>query len=628
MRNESLLFGTLILGAVAGLAVTVPATQARADAAGGVGPTIDVSEIHEGMKGYGLTVFHGTEPERFDVEVIGVLHNFRAAQDLILVKTMHPRLETVKMVAGMSGSPIFLDGRLAGAYAYGWQFQSEPIAGVTPIAPMLTELARPIPPALRGFLARPLASSAGPSSPRHASLDTAGTSFDGAPGAYDLGAHAAAVAARMAAPPGAAYVRASTPLLLAGVGDRATALLRTLVEPLGLDPLQAGGGGNRPPAADAPAHYIDGGGLGVQLVRGDVSIMGLGTTTHVVGTKLVGWGHPLMTSGDTAMPACVARVLWINATLAGSFKLGECARPLGTLIEDRPSAIVVDEARRASMIPVSIDVTGVDGAPRKSWHMEVTEDRFMGPSLAATALGSAVEATISDQRDITWQLTSRLTIRGHGTLTLEDFGVAIGGMPEAGEINRMRIIRALGDAMNNPWEEVAIEKLESTLTVKYDRDLWHLRGVELLGDVVDAGKSAHIRLHLVPYQGQEIVREVEMRIPAELGGSEVEIEVMPGYDVVPELAAPDNLPELLANETRQSLPPRSVVLQVKLPAQGVVFRGGFAPHLPGFAFDALRPAHSDTGAEAIATYARSVVPMDRYIDGHDKVKVKVRRPMR
>ena len=113
MRNELAFFGALLLGSAAALGASIP--TARGDTTAGRG-TIGVSEIHEGMKGYGLTVFHGTEPERFDVEVIGVLHNFRPSQDLIVIRTPNnARLEIAKGVHGMSGSPIYLDGRLAGA---------------------------------------------------------------------------------------------------------------------------------------------------------------------------------------------------------------------------------------------------------------------------------------------------------------------------------------------------------------------------------------------------------------------------------------------------------------------------------------------------------------------------------
>ena len=275
-----------------------------------------------------------------------------------------------------------------------------------------------------------------------------------------------------------------------------------------------------------------------------------------------------------------------------------------------------------------IDIVGADGAPRTSWHMEVAEERFMAPTLTAGAFGSVIEATVSEQRDVSWQLHSKLAVHGHGTLELDDFGIAVGGMPDQGEMARSRIIHALGDTMNNPWEEVAIDKIESTMTVHYDRNVWHLRGVELTQEVIDAGQNAHVRVHLVPFEGKEVVRELEMRIPPELAGTDVEIEVVPGFDVAPDLAAPESLAELLANETRQSLPPKSLVLEIKVPAQGVLLRGELAPRLPSFAFDALRPSHSDTGGEAVASYIRTVVPMDRYVDGRDKVKAKIRRVMR
>ena len=135
------------VAALFGLLASIPPTLTSARAEGkAMRPDImPVSEIKRGMKGYGLTVFEGTEPGRFDVEVIDVLHNFRPQQELILVKTHHPRLEVAKVVAGMSGSPIFINGKMVGAYAYGWTFGREPVAGVTPIRSMLDDLERPLP---------------------------------------------------------------------------------------------------------------------------------------------------------------------------------------------------------------------------------------------------------------------------------------------------------------------------------------------------------------------------------------------------------------------------------------------------------------------------------------------------
>src|SRR5688572_15489426 len=103
------------------------------------------------MKGYGLTVFEGTKPERFEIEVIDVLQDFLPRQELILIKTKHPRLEVAKVVAGMSGSPVYVDGKMIGAYAYGWSFGSEPVAGVTPIENMLQEMNLPLPDTIHGW---------------------------------------------------------------------------------------------------------------------------------------------------------------------------------------------------------------------------------------------------------------------------------------------------------------------------------------------------------------------------------------------------------------------------------------------------------------------------------------------
>jgi hypothetical protein len=373
---------------------------------------------------------------------------------------------------------------------------------------------------------------------------------------------------------------------------------------------------------------VDGGAIGVQFVTGDISMMGLGTVTHVEGPRLCAFGHPMFEAGNTAMPTSVGRVLWIFASENRSTKIGEMARPLGALVNDRQSAIVVDEKAQAPMFPVSVVIKGAPGAPKTSWQTQVAEERFMTPSLASAVFGSVVEATVSERRDVTWRMLSKLTVRGHGAIELEDFGVAIGGLPDPGDWGHARVVHAIGDVINNPWENVRIEKIESTMTVDYTRDLWRLRGVDVLEDAVDAGQSAHVVLHLAPFVGPEVQKAVDLKMPAELAGKDVEIEVLPGYDVLPELATPENVNELLANETRQSVLPRSVVVQFRVPSQGVTYRGHVAERLPPFALDSLRPLHSDTGPEPFMTFARTVVPLDKYLEGHDKAKVHVRPVVR
>jgi hypothetical protein len=630
VRNEFLPIGALAVGLLAGLGLAIP--LARGDAKPS---TISVDEIKDGMKGYGLTVFKGTEPERFDVEVVGVLRNFRPSQELILVKTPHPRLNITKNVRGMSGSPIYLDGRLAGAYAYSWAaFQVEPVAGVTPIAPMLTEMRRPIPP---GFW--PLEGGAPlpgrPATGKHASHAPVGpgtgtTAFDGPPGTYDLATHAEQVASRlsMGTDPTKPIRPAATPLLLAGMSDRSMALVQKLFGPLGLEPVQAGGGGDGSQDPSAPLHYVDGGALGVQMASGDVSFMGLGTVTHVEGTKLCGFGHPMMEAGVSALPTAIGRVHWIFASDQHSSKIGEAARPLGALVQDRQSAVVVDETKNAPMFPMSLEIRGAQGIPKTAWNVRIADDRFMSSSLVASVLGSVVDASVNERRDVTWHLKTSLTVRDHGTIDLEDFGVAVGGMPDAGDFAHSKIGRAVGEVLNNPWEPTHVEKIEGTLTVDYKRELWKLRGVDVLDPVVDVGQPARLRVHLVPFAGPELTRLVEVRFPEELAGRDVDLELAPGYTVVPDLAAPQNLSDLLANSTKQTVLPRSLVVQYRTRSQGVAYKGHVAERLPAFALDALRPWSSDVAPDAFATYARVITPLDRYLDGSDRVRVHVRGVVR
>ena len=370
------------------------------------------------MKGYGLTVFKGTEPERFDVEVIGVLHHFRPGEPLIVIKTPNPRLDVTKTVRGMSGSPIFLDGRLAGAYSYSLAaFELEPVAGVTPIDLMLTEMRRPIPP---GFWplertaplpGRPGATPIAPHPP-HASLDR----FDGrarhATTSRSTRASSPTASAR-AATRRARIVPAATPLMMRrrqrARGGRA-AQARRAARPRRRSRAAAA----TATTPHAPAHFVNGGGLGVAARArrrlGDGPRAPRRTSTARARSRAS--ATRCSAAATRRCPACIGRVLWIDASAQASHKVGECARSLGTLVQDRQTAIILDENIVAPTIPIDVDVVGAVGAPKTHWHSEITEDRFMAPGLAAVVLASVIEATSSERRDFTWKLTSKVDVAG------------------------------------------------------------------------------------------------------------------------------------------------------------------------------------------------------------------------
>ncbi len=617
--------------ALAGLSIAFVATPRSV---GADTPTIDVASIKPGMKGYGLTVFSGTEPEKFDVEVIDVLHQFRPAQDLILVKTIHPRLEKVKVVAGMSGSPIFLgDGasaKLAGAYAYGWSFGNEPIAGVTPIASMLAEVARPLSPMLLPAEGKAPLGATTKAAPKTASVgDEGATGWHGDVGSYSLGAHVKQLQARhsgaVATPTTGALTPVDSPLMISGMSERTTKELSELLSPLGLIPM-AGGGGGTAISSTAPTHYVDGGAVAVQLMRGDTGAAATGTVTHVMGNKFVGFGHPMMELGPSALPMSVAKVLWILSSDQRSFKIAEPVRPLGTIIQDRQACIVGDESIVAPMVPMTIDLVGDDTAPKKKWAVEVISDRFMTPMWASFAVGDALGASLNDHRDASWTVTATIKIKGRAPMVVDDFGVSAQGVPGAGVIAMSRIGAALGEVLNNPWQNVTVEGIDTKIVVEWKRDIVRLRGAELLESAVEAGQNARVKLTLKPYMGEEYTTVVAVPIARELAGKEVELEVLPGWMATPDLAAPETLDQLVQNLQAKTLSPKAFVVQYKHAELGVTLDGHVASRLPGFAFDSLRSSSSTLVPEPFTPMARTTKDVGAYADGTSRLRLTVRAP--
>ncbi|MCC6215045.1 MAG: hypothetical protein IT376_09265 [Polyangiaceae bacterium] len=621
MRTSPLLAVALLTGLLAPLPWTLD--PAHADGVATRPDVLPVSEVKPGMKGYGLTVFEGTRPEKFDVEVIGVLKTFAPKQELILVKTTHPRLEIVKVVAGMSGSPIFLNGKMAGAYAYGWGFGKEPVAGVTPIRNMLDDMDRPLPKQLDGFPITLLPK--GKADRRFARAESHGR-WRGRLTDYDPKEHATQLAAaRKQSGPDVSspFAPVATPLLVGGFSASAVELARQHLAPLGLEPLQAGGGDGST-EDDAPKRYVDGGAVGVQLIRGDMSATGLGTVTKVEGDRLVGFGHPMMQAGYTLMPTAVGRILWFLASDARSFKIGYPVRNVGAMIGDRQSSIVVSHSAQAPVVPIKLKVKGVPGAPYTEWSFEVAHEKFMAPIFMAIALGSALTTTASERMDVSWTSHSKLRVKGHGEIALEDFGVAVGGTPEAGEMFRTSLIRNVGMLLNNPWEPAIIESAEMEIEFRYAREILRIKSVESLDPELEPGEPARLRITFVPWNGKEFTKTVEVPLGKDLAGQMVSLAVQPGYMHYPDLPQPDDVAQLVKNMGAKPFPPQSVIVSHSRGEAGVTYKQRVVRNLPPGAVDALRPSTGAEGPIGFTPLERTIVPMPAFVIGWGGAQVRVR----
>ena len=596
-----------------------------------------VEDVKAGMKGYGLTVLRGTKPERFDVEIISTLHNFQPGQDLFIVKTDHPRLEVARTVAGMSGSPIYIDGKMIGAYAYGWFFNVEPIAGVTPIQNMLDDLRRPIPPELvpgpkRG---NPLpVGSGGKASEKRQQL--ALHRYHGKPLEYDLRKHATQVAEhaspKLAAPAGAGLAPASTDVMAGGLSPKALKLATDLFAKSGLNVLQAGGGGgSRVYKNETGGKFVDGGAINVQLVRGDISLAGLGTVTHVVGEKLVAFGHPMIGGGVERLPTALGYVHWILSTHNRSFKLGEPISPLGTLINDRQASIVVDTSENAPMFPMSINIEGALVSPdtKTKWNMEVSHDQFFAPSFVAIGMGSALETTTSERNDMTWRAKSKVHVKGHGVMEFQDFGAGNRVPVGPSDVARGQMLRAVGAVLNNPWEMGELERVEMSVKVMHKRDVMFLRGAQVLESEIEVGSPARIKLTLQPYQGERTSRIIEVPIDKKLVGKEVRIRIQPGYSVDRAVPAPENFADLVRVLPKMGFPAETIIASYTIPGEATAaFEGHLAHRLPPGVVDVLRPTTTSVQPTLFGSVKQTVIPSQGFIIGQDNVRVKVRDVLR
>lgn len=611
-----LVFSALLIAAVA-------AGQVR-----GAGRFIGVDEIRPGMRGYGLTVFRGTTPERFDVEVIDVLHNFRPDQDLILIRTEHPILEHANVVAGMSGSPIYLDGRLAGAYAYGWPYSRDPVAGVTPIRNMIAEMRRPYRPTSFPVADPPLRQ---PSAPRVAVRTGGLPPYLGetpATATSALEAHAARVGIRPGQPSTTSLQPAATPLLVGGLTDEVARLLDEQLGGFGLNVLQAGGAGEATPAPGAPTLYEHGSAVGVQLVSGDIAATAVGTVTHVDGARVSAFGHPMMNAGETGLPTAVARVLHILSSVARSFKISEPVRSVGALVHDRQSSIVVDTDVRPATVELAVRVHGVPDAPRTEWNARIASHRVLTPVLINATITNAVTATAVDSTDVMFEATSRVWIAGRPEpIELRDRGYGSAGAASPLTLAQLRLFSLLEMIYGNPFEEARATRVEVDLSLRFARETARIVDASVASDEVDPGGTVPLRVVLRRWDEAEEVRIVPVRIPERAAGERIHITVQGGAAVSIERPSPRNLDELLAT-IHQRYAPTSMIVSLDLPSRGLRFGGHVVRDLPRSALDTLQLRNDSDRARPFVTHDRREVSLGQVVSGNARVELTVRRTPR
>ncbi|MEO0325579.1 MAG: hypothetical protein AAF447_21660, partial [Myxococcota bacterium] len=419
-------------------------------------------------------------------------------------------------------------------------------------------------------------------------------------------------------------VPAATPLMLGGFSDAAAAVLEEVLAPFGLHPLQGGGVGGGSGSASGAPRFVDGGSLGVQLIRGDMAAMAIGTATHVGREgRVIGFGHPMMNAGETGLPTCTARVLHVLASVARSFKIAEAAAPLGALVHDRPSAIVVDTGLTPATVPVSLRIRGLTDAPRERWSMEVASHRLLTPALLLAGLVNALETSASDQTDVTFVARYAVDLEGIGRVELEDRGATSGGPADVRALTRLRLFQLIEAAYGNPFRPSRVRSVELELDVRFERGAWEIVEASVPSASVDPGETVPVRVVLRRYGDDDVVRTVPVRVPESAAGEAAIVKITSGPASRPPRGRATRLEELV--EAIRYVPPAtSLVAAVQLPARGLRFRGHVVEALPRSALDSLQRVSGTGPGRPFVSYARQVHPLGELLTGSAQLRLEVR----
>jgi hypothetical protein len=491
----------LVLAAIAGL----PAQTT----------TFPVSEVKAGMVGIGRTVFQGEEVEQFRAHILGVLHNsIGPRRDLILARLEGGPLANTGVLAGMSGSPVYIDGRLLGAVSYSLgEFSKEPLAGITPFEEMLADATMPGQrrPVARASLTLPVT---------HDGLrDSLRQAFSWTRPFAESVADVRAIGAPLNAGIGTLLRPIATPINFGGFEQSAIDPLVAAFRDLGFTPVVAGGGqigSTLSPAPPSPSTSASSGGalrpgdpIGVALMNGDLEVGATGTVTEVIGDRVYAFGHPFYGLGPTQFPMTRARVLAVLPSLSSSMKIASTGEVIGIVQQDRATTIAGTLGPGPAMIPVTLTLNAERGT-RRQFKMSMVNDQLLTPLLAYVAILNTLTSYERQNGVGTYAIRGAARVKNHADVTFED--LFTGDQPSVGAA--ASVVAPLNVLLRNAFEDVQFEGLSLDIDASEQPRSAVIERVWVDGARVKAGTSVDLRILLRTYRGEEVTRSLPIDIPA------------------------------------------------------------------------------------------------------------------
>lgn len=465
----------------------------------GQGPaTLAVSDIRAGMKGYGRTVFQGGKIERFEFEVLGVQRNAAPGRSRIMVRASGGPLKETGILAGMSGSPCYIDGKLIGALSTGIVFEKEAIGGITPIAEMLDQL-RDIPetPPSRTPLILPKLEP-----PKVLKAALSGQMLDFKTLLGDIDPQA-------------------LPMDLAGsaLGAEARSLWTGLPVRFAAGPVLSG-------TREEASPLEPGGMAAITLMQGDLDLAASGTITYVSGKRVLLFGHQLFNLGPVDLPLWSATVASTVASYQSSFKMAMPVAPIGALRLDRSSGVAGLLGAEARMVPLRIGLN-LGGKRTLNFRFELMDHPVVTPALASTAVAQTLDANVRGLGFQSLSLQGNIKLAGHAAIQVENV---------IADLNPSRLSQFVGGMLQalslNPFEKPVFEGISLTIKAEERLDLSGIAGVRLLKARARRGEVLPVLVTLQNIQGVRETATFNIQVPASAAKGKATLMVGDGFSLM------------------------------------------------------------------------------------------------
>jgi len=606
------------------------------------------SQVRAGMRGYGLTTLDRGEVERFEVEVLGVVRGWYPKADVILIKMSGRLIDEAGVISGMSGSPIYIDDRLVGAVAYGWQFCQIPLAGVTPAEEMLRveKLDREDKPStdakrkarlrndfrqrakeLAQLLDRPEGDALSAEAVnRHVLRVAANLPWQRTGCRWETDEMQRDVRASISGILQSPLRPLPLPLSVTGLDGRSAEAVLPLLRQSGFFPVQASARararGPEPPLAPGVP-------VGAVLIRGDMDISAMGTLTSVVGRRVVAFGHPMFGSGRIDLPLALGRVQAVVPSRMHSFRISSAGGIIGRITQDRQSAIVGRLGEVSGMFPCKVNVRG---AVQESYDFSIASYWELCPLLTLMAISESVARTEGMGNPCTLTAESEIRIKGHRKpLVLRNVYVSF--LPEMPALRLAAF--PLEALMFNEFKEVEVQSITFNLDVREGFQAAKIESLTLSHRELEPGQTLTLSVGLREFQGAEVLKRIDLKIPEDAQpGTRAEILVCDatrsfgirmGQD--PGLFDPrdfDSLLESLSYVEQNT----NLMVHASFLRRGLRYEGQAMPQLPPSALSMLQFSSEVGKVTPLVRDVRVAIQTPWVVQGAQRASIVIREPER